>query len=43
MKHFIKETDFAAHELPGLFASARRLKQTVASRQLRFWQDRLGQ
>jgi ornithine carbamoyltransferase len=27
MKHFIKETDFAASELPGLFASARRLKQ----------------
>jgi ornithine carbamoyltransferase len=27
MKHFIKETDFAAHKLPGLFASARRLKQ----------------
>ena len=27
MKHFIKETDFAAHELPGLFAHARSLKQ----------------
>lgn len=26
MKHFIKETDFAAHELPGLFARARSLK-----------------
>lgn len=28
MKHFIKETDFAAHELPGLFAHARSLKQS---------------
>ena len=28
MKHFIKETDFAAHELPGLFAAARRLTQS---------------
>ncbi len=28
MKHFIKETDFAANELPGLFATARRLKQS---------------
>jgi ornithine carbamoyltransferase len=27
MKHFIKETDFAAHELPELFAHARSLKQ----------------
>ncbi len=26
MKHFLKETDFAAHELPGLFALARSLK-----------------
>ena len=26
MKHFIKETDFAANELPGLFAHARSLK-----------------
>jgi ornithine carbamoyltransferase len=28
MKHFIKETDFAASELPGLFARARSLKQS---------------
>jgi ornithine carbamoyltransferase len=28
MKHFIKETDFAAHELPGLFAAARSLKRS---------------
>ncbi|MEO6876143.1 MAG: ornithine carbamoyltransferase [Opitutaceae bacterium] len=28
MKHFIKETDFAAHELPALFAHARSLKQS---------------
>ncbi len=27
MKHFIKETDFKAHELPGLFALAQSLKQ----------------
>lgn len=27
MKHFLKETDFKAHELPALFALARRLKQ----------------
>ncbi len=27
MKHFLKETDFKAHELPGLFALARKLKQ----------------
>ena len=27
MNHFLKETDFAAHELPGLFARARSLKQ----------------
>ena len=27
MKHFLKETDFAAHELPGLFALARDLKR----------------
>jgi ornithine carbamoyltransferase len=26
MKHFLKETDFQAHELPGLFALAQRLK-----------------
>lgn len=26
MKHFLKETDFQAHELPGLFALARKLK-----------------
>src|SRR5471030_1251913 len=28
MKHFIKETDFTAQELPGLFAHARSLKQS---------------
>jgi ornithine carbamoyltransferase len=28
MKHFLKETDFKAHELPELFALARHLKQT---------------
>jgi len=28
MKHFIKETDFAASELPGLFARARSLKRS---------------
>jgi ornithine carbamoyltransferase len=28
MKHFVQETDFAAHELPGLFAHARSLKQS---------------
>lgn len=27
MKHFLKETDFAAHELPGLFALAQSLKK----------------
>ena len=27
MKHFLKETDFQAHELPGLFALAQRLKK----------------
>ncbi len=27
MKHFLKETDFKAHELPGLFALAQNLKQ----------------
>lgn len=27
MKHFLKETDFKAHELPGLFALARSLKR----------------
>jgi len=27
MKHFLKETDFKAHELPGLFALAQSLKQ----------------
>ena len=27
MKHFLKETDFQAHELPGLFALAQKLKR----------------
>jgi len=27
MKHFLKETDFQANELPGLFALAQRLKK----------------
>lgn len=27
MKHFLKETDFQAHELPGLFALAQKLKK----------------
>src|SRR3954468_10980901 len=27
MKHFLKETDFQVHELPALFALARKLKQ----------------
>lgn len=27
MKHFLKETDFQAHELPGLFALAKQLKR----------------
>ena len=30
MKHFLKETDFQAHELPGLFALARTLKSERA-------------